>query len=334
MIFTNVKCDQSQVRNLSVAACVKKFGWFKGMFLVPKNWSLTATQIASLQTNLTNALINNSADSRIYMLGKFHTVETSYTDRNTVTRGDGTTRTTRNAIAGWTLGFDNGGMCYSRSVLSFRDRDDQFDVVFINDGGSLIGSRKFNTTTNQFEFKGIPMSMFDVPIPLVGTPDEVDRYSVQAMLQNSDDMFVNGWIIDTTFSSLDELPTIQDVALMQLSSLSSGVVQIAAGVGCGAINLASGSLAASFANVARWSATNYATGAAITISSVAVNASATGFTFTLDTGDTDYPTSGGYIAIKLVSVSTLATAGLRYYESFAENPGQSAPGTAVLIPVP
>lgn len=335
MFLTNIKCDTSRIRGMKQPTCVKKYGWWKWVMLVQKDWSLTADQIVELQTSLSAALINDDYDARIWMIGQFHTVELQYQDQSTQNRGDGSTEITRESVAGWQGTFSNGGMCYSKAVSSVTDLQDTFNIVIGTSNNSLIGTKLWNETTEDWEFTGMDLSMLNVPTPMVGDPTETDRYMFQWQLADKDQLFVDGWVIDVTGNLFKTLPGITDVTLTEQTAINgTGVVTIGAAAGCGSTNLATSSASATWANVARWEVTNWQTGAAITKTSVAVAAGGAGFTLDLDHTDPDYPASGDYLGIRLADVSALAGAGLEYYESFAENPALQVSGRELLIKIP
>ncbi len=108
---------------------------------------------------------------------------------------------------------------------------------------------------------------------------------------------------------------VQNVGLTNVTpgGASVGVFTFALSGGCGTDNLAK-LYPVIMANVARYTFKNTATQAAITITSVALNATGDAFVFTLNTADPDYPTPPATIDFNLVAVSTLATAGAAYFE--------------------
>lgn len=327
MYIVDFECDQTRIRNFGMGPCATFFGWWKELLLVPYDWTMTPAEYADLQATLVAANINNNYDQRVYRLGPIRTPEAAYQDANLFTWGDGTTTQTRAAVAGWNLMFHDGGSCMATALQSLDQLEDYFKIMIFTSENVLLGTQV--QTDNGIEMGGFTLSQLTAATPMVGVPDTPDQYVLNIQLYNKDEMFRSGMIIGYNFNIDKVLPNIQDVQLTQLNTINgSGVVNIGGAAGCGGTNIATGSLASTWANAARWIATNYETGAAITITTVTANASGY-LVFDFDSADADYPTSGGHIALQTASVSTLATAGLRYYESYA-------PGTGVklLIEIP
>lgn len=336
MNLVNIYCDPSSIRNFGVGNCNAEFGSWKYALLVPKNWTLTPAEIQDLLPTLLADNTANSPDARIYLIGNFHTTELSYQDANQVTRPDGSTRETRPAVAGWRLTMDRGGICTSRALQSISNLQDTYNIVFISTNNALVGTQRLNLTTGDNDFAGYDLSMLTAETPLVGEFENVDRYPLMVQLADRDEMFKTPMLIAFDVDDvLTAMPNITDVQIERLGAAisGSGVVDIAMAAGCGATNLAAGSTAATWANVARFVVTNWLTGAAVTLTSVAVNASGTGFTLDVDNADADYPTSGQYLAVSFASVSTLATAGLKYFAPYAQN-ANGINGTKLLIKIP
>jgi hypothetical protein len=333
MELINILCDQSRVRNTGKAACIKKFGWFKGGLPVPKDWRLTGSQIADFVAEIQDALIADSYDDRIFMFGPFVNNVMAYGDKTTVSNADGSEDVIRGATAGWSATVKAGGMCYMRALLSFDDLQDNYNWVIINHEGSFIGGAYWNEATGEDEFGGLSLSKLEVETPMVGETSDVDRYMVNYRLADKDQLFNRAMVIDTTIDPFSELDGILDVTLKQLTAITvGGGFDLGMSAGCGSVNLGTSSSSATWANVARFSAKNATTGAAITISSASV---ANGvFTIDLDAADPDYPAIGEYLTLELVSVSALAGVGLEYYESYADNPAVGISGKQLYIKIP
>lgn len=338
MQFLNIRCDQSRVRNTGVPSCTRNYGTWKDIILVPKDWTLNAAELADFVDSIQAAMVEDDYDERIFLLGNFVSVEAAYGDKTTVTNQDGSEDIVRAATVGWNCTIKRGGSCYSRALLSFDNLEDYFNVVIISrapgrDGDQFIGTEYYNTTTQLVEFTGMALSKLEVPTPVIGAGDDVDKYMVSFRLKDASQLLDRGFIVDTTINATEDLNGIVDVYLTQLGLVNgTGGVSVGMKAGCGATSLATSALAATWANVARIIVTNYLTGALITKTSMAV--SGDGFLIDVDHTDTDYPASGEYMAIALEDPSVLNTAGLGYYESYANNPAVGVSGTQLLVKIP
>lgn len=324
MNFYNIDCDPRTIRNFGKGDCTTMFGSLQYLILVRKGRRFTAAEYGNLMATLLAANTANAYDSRIYRLGEFHTIEPVYSDAATVTRGNRSTVTVGPAVAGWRATMDEGGVCTAIALQSIDGLQDTFGGLFVTVSGSkgyLVGTQYMNYTTNKMELAPVDFSNMSSETPQIFEYENIDRYPFMFQIKDRNQLFVNPMIIGVDIDALVEnTPNIQDVMLGQLDDMTSlGVVNVSAVAGCGAMNLANDALSATWANVARWKATNYQTGAVIPITSVAVNASKSGFTFDLDSANVNYPTAGQYVALELVDVQTLSAAGLKYYASLAQN---------------
>lgn len=313
-------CDPSTIRGFGKGNCAAFYGALQYVILAPLGSSLTPAQVADLMASLKARNINDSYDQRFYLLGEWKTVEMAYQDATTTTWGNGSTSQMRAAVAAWRLITDDGGTCFATALQSIDNLQDTFGLYYVTNENMIWGTRvpQEDGTVN---WGPVRQSRLTAETPMVFTYDNPDQYVLYAEMANKDDLFVNGLGVSADVETLvTNMPNIQDVYLSALTQPNgSGTFDMALAAGCGTINLADSGLTSLFANVARYRAFNFATGAAITITSVAQNASKSGLTVDLDSSDTDYPTSGGLIGIELVAVSTLAAAGLEYYESVADN---------------
>ena len=108
-----------------------------------------------------------------------------------------------------------------------------------------------------------------------------------------------------------------DINLSQVSPIAAGRLEVKALAGCGAEDLYD-TYSAELNAVGVWVATNTATGNAITITSVTVNATGKSFGVLLDVTDTDYPAVGETVTLKLAAVSVLEAAGISGFEGCAQ----------------
>lgn len=320
MKIVGYRCDPSTIRNFGMGNCAAFYGALQYVILAPLGSGLTASQVANIMASLKEKNINDAYDQRYYLLGEWKTVEMAYQDATTSTWGNGSTSQMRPSVAAWNLITDAGGTCMAAALQSIDDLQDTYGLFYITNNDAMWGTLGHAEDGSQLMMP-VRQSRITADTPMVFTYDNPDQYRLYVEMANKDDLFVNGYSVKVDVETLvNNMPNIQDVFLGAASQPNaSGTFDMTMAAGCGTVNIADSSLATLFANVARFTARNYTTGAAITISSATVKADKSALVIDLDASDPDYPASGGLIGIELVAVSTLAAAGLEYYESVADN---------------
>jgi hypothetical protein len=315
--ITGLNCATRKTKGTAIPDCAYKFGWWKAFIFVPKGFRATSADLLAFKLFLQGKALNDTYANRVHIIKTFHTVERLYGERKSVTLGDGTTRQTNDATAGWRAQFDNGGNCYQMAVQSFSGKEGSFDLLIVDHNNTIIGTEYFNEATNEYELKGLTLAEIYVPIPEIGTPDDINRNIIEVVLQSArEELFTSPWVVNNDWNVLDEIEGINDVFLEILSTTGADqeVIDVVPTSGCGGINLAE-TFGASLANIARWVARNRETGAAITIVSATLAATGQSYIVTLDPVDPDYPVADGHIDLRLAAPSVLSLAGVEWYET-------------------
>lgn len=283
----------------------------KGMFLTPKGLTLTALQVASLQTTLSGLAFNASKSARIYPFANFVDFKDSSEEPIVEKFGYGGRKTTRDGINDWGFRFEKGGQQLLNAARSFNG--DDWDALYVDNKGVLIGTSWIDGTGAQ-GIKAIPT------IEFYANPAKNNdgKNNTQYWLNHCfDPKFINEEIAFVNDPGFDILDLIVGLGNAVLSSPGAGAssghfsVLIKDDLGN---NLSDLFGAATFA-AGLWKAYNYQTGAAIDITSVtpAAFSGENGFDVLLDTTDTDYPATGGQkVAIDQASISSWTTAGVDF----------------------
>ena len=114
----------------------------RGSILVPFNWSMTinpgdsdATIVTNLQTALKSLLTNNSYGSRGFFIGPYETYDDKMEPPTEQTLGYGKKVETNRAVYNDEFVFDEGGLDYFKSVLTFRGKTSTYKRLDIDLGG-------------------------------------------------------------------------------------------------------------------------------------------------------------------------------------------------------
>lgn len=272
-----------------------------GAILVWKDFVLSAADLES-DTTLQAALIAAaSADlkkDRAFPVGNFVDIADNTSDPEQQTFGYGPVVNTSDGIIGWAFPFLKGGLCLLKALQSFNRSD--IRVLFYDTAGTLFGWKVGDT------LKGIPLIQFVAPPWKAATGSTVmdTRVSFSFLPR-----YVNEEIgfYKTSDFSLDSIEGLQNANIKLAGVQAKPVYKVKVATGCSGIDLYD-QYSAELADEAMWVAKNKATGGAITITSVAVDAAIAGFTITMATTG-GYPAVGS-IELNLAAVSVLTAAGI------------------------
>jgi hypothetical protein len=281
-----------------------------GAIAMPKGTLITEANLASFQTYLAAKFINDTYSSRFHRFGKFEGMDDQSEDRVQHTYPYGRKITTKDSVYQWMFTYIDGAMCAHKNYLQFKDREDEFEFLFVDKSGNFLGTIYYSTTTNERKVKGIKLSEL-YPAnwkPKDGSNETV--YSLTFGIKNARDLNENLAVIQTDFDVFD-MDVVMDAEIVLLEAIDgSGDVDMTIIAGCGGSQNLVDLYGTALVATANINVTNAETGAAITKTSVTVagNSPDKYFTLNLDFSDTDYPASGKYIRVDLVAPSVLIAA--------------------------
>jgi len=308
--YVNIINCGTSVSNTGVTNCNYDPANFEGAILTPKGKTFTKAEVAAINATMLALIANDNKALRAYPIQRFEGCELKNTDSTYRESGYGVSSKTRQGKYGFVFEYRDGALGLHKQISSFDGLQNDFDVIFMDaKNNGLAGMSKDGVT-----LKGLSLDRIDVPNIMFnnGTdptlyrldlglayPDEVNKY--MSFIPMPDDIDVMDYV---------GLQNINMVVDTELAAVTAGTVNlkfIAGGVDLydtynGAIDTAS-----------LYTATNAATGAAITITSVTAVPATKTFAVLLDVTDTDYPAVGGRVKIYFGDVSDIATAGMINY---------------------
>lgn len=305
-MINSFKCSAAG-GNTGVDDCSLQISKIVGFFLVSKNFVLSAADLASdatLQAALIAAANADSKALRAFPVHQLVDIADNTTDPTEQTFGYGPSVIVAGGMYNWTFPFLRGGLCLLKALKTFNNTDTR--PIFYDSNGTLFGWKVGDT------LKGVPLNQFYANDwrPNTGAATMVTsvKFTLNPRYLNEELGFYK-----VTDFSLESIEGLQNVVLKQTGVQAKPVYKVTAAVGCSAANIFD-QYSVELAAAALWRAKNKATGAAITITSVAADANIFGFTVTLDSSDTGYPAVGS-IELSLAPVSVLKAAGVTGLES-------------------
>lgn len=316
MAFLNAIQCASISANTGIGSCPFDPSNIIGAILCPKNTSLSATTQSALQTALEAAAQSASPLTRILPIYAFAEPKDSSEDITVQNFSSGEKKVVREGYIDWEFQFLAGGLDLSNKIRLLNQG--AFDFYFVDSNNVLLGTTDPASGTN---IKAIPATGGFVRANpwKMNDGSKVTAYTIRFVFQPK-------WINENVkyapvgFDMPSNVQGLQDVVLSSpAANATTGSFDLQATVANGQIDMYA-EYSTLLASASLWVATNTATGASITISSVTATSSFTaspandGWVIALATTAPPYPASGT-VTFSLASPSVLAAAGILNYVS-------------------
>lgn len=279
--------------------------WKKG-----KVW--THAELLAIKASLTAAAKADAKADRIYPIKRFIDIEDKSTEATYKEYPNGMKKKIRDGKYGWKFTYVEGGLSLHTKIKSFDGLQDAYDMAFVDTKNNGL----VMTSTDGMTASGFDLSMIDVPNYKQAGFSDPSEYYLEVGLENSDQL--NKYPIFVPFpedyNPLQELNGLFDLEISVHTAMTSGgLVKLKLTTGNRAIDLYD-DYSAILDDATIYSASNAATGAAITVTSITAVPGTKTFNVQLDSSDTDFPaTAGSLIKINIGDVSDIETAGAPGY---------------------
>lgn len=283
----------------------------RGFWLHPYNTDmLTTSEISSPKTNMQSKMVANAYKDRAFFFHVVGMMENNGEGPAYESRGQFKNRTDKGT---WDkiFTFLSGTWAEYQMQQRFDGRHKQFCVTFI-DENNVLRHTVTDTGIAGFRLHALETLPFEEP-----EEGKAVKYRMRIALQDINEINTasHSELGFNPFHPISGLQGVDDAVLKDVTAgVSAGVFHINIEGVDREINLVE-QYATELASASAWVVTN-ATGAPITVSSVAVLTSGTdkiAFALTLNTSDPDY-TAAAKAYIKLESLSVLAGLGVKYLE--------------------
>jgi hypothetical protein len=304
-MLNELVCADQQGGNTGTGTCYLDPKNIIGAFIAPigKAFSSVETADSTLFLAALEAATILSPSARIYPIQNFTGFVDSSSEAAKQTFIYGSIAVASEGKYDWTFQYQKGGACLNKQLRKFNGG--AWSVFFYDAAGIVYGYK------NGTDLVGIPLDLLYVPKFKINDYANVTLYAIELM---HDPIYLNDKIgfVSADVTSLQAVGGINDVALSQ--TRSTNVLTVKAKTGCSGVDmydLYSGDLDV----VGAWVVKNVATGNLVTITSVAVDTNAHGWTLTLNASDPDYSATVGAMTLSLASASALDALNVAKYES-------------------
>jgi len=314
--LNEVSCGSGNSGNIGATVCGYKLKRPLGLMTMPASVTIPSTAQVSSATFAAwfkTVLQATSYSARGTIIGKFIDGVSNGQEAQFYTDPAGNRSPIRNAVRSvrYELGTD---FCYFRQIMAVDLTSHKVLEIWETIGGDVIalGTELVDPSTSISSFAGTRKSLIYAEAPIAPASNEPERYYMQVEDLDINDTTLNRSVMKLSKTFFDEMQifAVKDVTLQYQpdASPAAGVFKIRPSISCGGKSLSAPDMVPALASPTYVLARNAATGAAITATTVAVDTvDPDKIVVTLDTTDTDYPTTGGFIEIYLAPLATLLT---------------------------
>lgn len=289
-------------KNTGFNACYLNWKLFKGAFIYQTQRVFSAAELADLENTLQDDAFTDAKSVRAYPIHNFVAITDNTEDVVIQTFDYGAKAIVRDGDYDWTFEFQDGGACLTKSGRTLNGK--QF-ILFYDSENKILG-QELNG-----QFAAIPMQFLYFKPFKAATGSAAASYGMRAVF-NARYANEDSAVVKSDFD-LSEITGLQDIVLEKKGfNRNTGLVNVSVVTDCGASDLYSQYSAKLIASL--WIATNTATGATITVTSVTPIAGTQSFNVQLNHADPDWP-ADGTISLGLAAPSVLTAAGIAGYEA-------------------
>lgn len=312
-----VACE-NQSANQRVGTCIDDYGQITNVIAVRKGTVIDASILeddALLEQFLADAAVEDNAANRYYMTGLFDGFAQTNTDAQTQTATNGRIRTTGQGFFGFDLTQWDNGRCAYQNLLKLHQSQDRFDFFLVH-SGNKIGGVKRTDSVGKTGLGGVHMMQVFVPNwTMADGGSNGTGYMIQFRVGDSNQLreLYAGREVD--FDLASTMAGLIDLDL-EIDEQANTVFEITVTTKCGGVNIAE-IYPTEIIQQSAWLVTNAATGAAITKTSITLDAD-NNVIMDLQGGDPDYPAVGEQIKFAMTAPSVLSGLGIMGYEAVAK----------------
>lgn len=294
--LNKIVCGDNSKGNTGIPDCPFDPALLEGIILTPQGFKITKTQITSTLLATLKAATHAARGARIFPILNFEDIEDKTEEPTYETFGYGTKKLVKENPYDFDITYLDGALCLSNQLRLFNTK--KWSAFFVNNQGVLMGIKSAD------DLLAIPLETFFAKAVKIATGSTSSRFMFNVQFEKK---YLNEQIgfVQTDFDIFDEVKGLLNVLLVQVTALASGKVTVQVVTSCGSQNLYD-LYSTNLTQVSAWVVKNATTGNAITVTSVATNPTASAFELTLNTSDTDYPTSGNKLTIELSAPAVLS----------------------------
>lgn len=274
--------------------------------LIPHGKQFTATECLTLYSTLQAVIQNNSQALRGYPIGDFIDFSDKSTSEQTNTTGYGYLQFGNDGKHIWEFMWDQGGMSFEKVLKSFQNLQGVFDMLILDRDSNVVLGTKCPLNTGGYVLQGFQLGLIYSTLVKIANGKEKTKHSTVISLKDSDELVERHLAIqlDPVMYPLNNLVGLFNLELAMGtasgSPFTTTTVRIKVTTCDGHLDLYD-TYGAALAALT-WTAVTDATGATLTVSSVAVHPATKSLLVTFGSSTS----AGASVTLSSPSVSAMA----------------------------
>lgn len=295
--LNKISCTDESGNNTGIPDCFVNPKYIMGIILTPPTFKIAAADMADLLTALQTATMAG-AGARIYPLINFVALSADNSQAPTKESfGYGASIVIKDGDYDMTFQYVDGGLCLHKQLRTFNSK--KWGVFFVDADGIIYGYKNGN------DLQAIPLNQFYAEKWKVSDGSKSAQFLVDVSFKSQ---YLNEFVgFIATADEFDIATTVTgliNLIVKEVTALATGTVKVQINTSCGGANLYD-TFKSALSLVGAWSASNAATGSAITITTVTANDTDKSFSLAFNT-TAGYPSTGGKINLSLAAPAALA----------------------------
>ncbi len=272
--------------NTGLSSCYFDPNTIIGAVLVPKGKVFTQTEMLTFQATLEAAIAEDNIALRIFPIKRFIDVEDKSEDNPEQTFGYGGKTKIRQGKYAWYFMYKNGGMSYHKSLYTFDQMQEAYDVLFFDTNNILWGVAG---GTNNTGLGGFDLEVIDVKNFKINTGGAATMYGIGFCLEDPNQMNIYSafYQFPKTVNLLNILTGLKNIEVTIHTANVLGLIKLLLTTSDGAINLGD-TFSTELATASLYAFLVSATQANLDITSVTYDPGTGTFDVQLDVTDPDY----------------------------------------------
>jgi len=295
--------------NTGLNSCYFDPGNIEGAVLIPKDKVFTQTELLVFQATLAAAIANNNIALRIFPIKRFVDMEDKSEDNPEQTFGYGGKTKIRQGKYAWYFMYKNGGLAYHKSLYTFDQMQEAYDVLFVDAKNRILWGVAGGTDNTGLG--GFDLELIDVKNMKINTGGATSMYGIGFCMENPNQIneLSAFYQFPKTVDLLQILTGLKNIEVTIQTQNVLGLIRLQLTTADGAINLGD-TFATELATASLYNMKVQATQAAIDILSVVYDSGNGTFDVQLDVTDPDYVgmAAGDYMDGTIGEVSDLTAA--------------------------
>lgn len=223
--------------NTGLNSCYFDPGNIEGAVLIPKGMIFTQTELAVFKATLDAKIAHDNIAKRIFPIKRFIDMEDKSEDNPEQTFGFGGKAKIRQGKYAWYFMYKNGGLAYHKSLYSFDQMQEAYDVLFIDAKNNILWG--VAGIDDPLSLGGYDLELLDVKNLKINTGGATTIYGIGFCLEDPAqvNVYSSFYQFPRTVNILQALSGLKNIEVAVQTPNLLGLIKFKLTTSDGAINL-------------------------------------------------------------------------------------------------